>query len=327
MSARKPGPHRRAARPLVATAALGLTLISLSACGGGEIKNGNSGTNSCGAVTLASETWSGSTANAYVAGYVAQTKLGCEVSYVHVAEQVGWQGVSNGNIDANLENWGHQDLAKKYITQMKTVDDAGPTGGKGIIGWYVPPWMAQKYPDITNWHNLNKYASLFKTSESDGKGQLLDGDPSYVTNDEALVANLHLNFKVVVAGSEAALIQSFRQSEKDHTPLLAYFYQPHWLFSEIPLVQVKLPRYKPGCDANPATVDCGYPLYILNKQMNAKWATSGSPAVDLVRNFHWTNADQNQVTADIAQGMSPEDAAKKFVDSHATLVNTWLEGT
>ena len=70
--------------------------------------------------------------------------------------------------------------------------------------------MAQKYPDITNWKNLNKYASMFKTSESGGKGQLLDGDPSYVTNDEALVKNLNLNYKVVVGGSEAALIQSFR---------------------------------------------------------------------------------------------------------------------
>jgi glycine betaine/proline transport system ATP-binding protein len=41
--------------------------------------------------------------------------------------------------------------------------------------------------DITDYKNLNKYAGLFKTSESKGKGQLLDGDPSYVTNDEALV--------------------------------------------------------------------------------------------------------------------------------------------
>ena len=34
----------------------------------------------------------------------------------------------------------------------------GQTGNKGIIGWYVPPWMAEKYPDITDWKNLNKYA-------------------------------------------------------------------------------------------------------------------------------------------------------------------------
>ena len=40
---------------------------------------------------------------------------------------------------------------------------------------------------------------MFKTSESGGKGQLLDGDPSFVTNDEALVKNLKLNYKVVYA--------------------------------------------------------------------------------------------------------------------------------
>ena len=65
--------------------------------------------------------------------------------------------------------------------------------------------MAEEYPDILDWENLNKYADMFETSESDGKGQLLDGDPSYVTNDEALVKNLDLDFKVVVGGSEAAL--------------------------------------------------------------------------------------------------------------------------
>ena len=74
--------------------------------------------------------------------------------------------------------------------------------------------MVEKYPDITDWNNLNKYADLFKTSESGDKGQLLDGDPSYVTNDAALVKNLNLNYKVVQGGSETALISSFRQAEQ-----------------------------------------------------------------------------------------------------------------
>ena len=147
--------------------------------------------------------WTGYVANAHVIGYLAKTKLGCNVTYPDVKEEVGWQGMSSGSIDTIVENWGHPDLVKKYIDQQKSVEDAGLTDGEGIIGWYVPPWMAKKYPDITDWKNLNKYASLFKTSESGGKGQLLDGDPSYVTNDEALVKNLKLNYKVVVGGSEA----------------------------------------------------------------------------------------------------------------------------
>ena len=89
-----------------------------------------------------------------------------------------------------VENWGHDDLKKTYITRRRSPVEVGPTGNKGVIGWYVPQWMADEYPDITDWKNLNKYADLFKTSESGGKGQLLDGDPSFVTNDAALVANL-----------------------------------------------------------------------------------------------------------------------------------------
>ena len=84
--------------------------------------------------------------------------------------------------------------------------------------------MADQYPDITDYKNLNKYANLFKTSESGGKGQLLDGDPSYVTNDEALVTNLKLNYKVVYSGSEAAIIKAAQQAtEAVRTDVLLLF--------------------------------------------------------------------------------------------------------
>ena len=161
--------------------------------------------------------------------------------------------------------------------------------------------------------NLNKYADLFKTSESGGKGQLLDGDPSYVTNDEALVNNLKLNFKVVTGGSEAALITSFRQAEKNKTPLLAYFYDPQWAWSqspllEDPLVKVNLPAYTPGCDADPETVACDYPLYQLYKAVSTTFAESGSPAYGLISHFEWSNLDQSTVSGYIeVDGMSEED--------------------
>jgi len=303
--------------------------LVLAGCGGGNIKSSDTsaaGGKSCGDLNIAVNPWTGYVTNAHLIGYVAQTKLGCKVAYQDVKEEVGWQGMANGTIDTIVENWGHPDLKKKYITEQKTVEEAGPTGSKGIIGWYVPPWMAQKYPDITNWKNLNKYASLFKTSESGGKGQLLDGDPSYVTNDEALVKNLKLNYKVVVGGSEAALIQSFRSAEKNKKPLLAYFYEPQWFFSEMKLVKVNLPKWTPGCDSNPATVACDYPPYKLDKLISTKFAKSGSPAVGLVKKFTISNEDQNLVSTDIAEkGMSPDDAAKKWVDANPDKVKAWLQ--
>ncbi|WP_405816422.1 ABC transporter substrate-binding protein [Streptomyces sp. NBC_01390] len=310
------------------TAVLGLTL---TACGGAKVgdssaSSGDSGgSGKCGTFNLAVNPWVGYEADAAVVASVAENDLGCKVVKKDLKAEIGWQGFETGEVDAILENWGHPDLEKTYITQRKTAVDLGATGNKGIIGWYIPPWIAKKYPDITDWKNLNKYASNFRTSESGGKGQFLDGDASYQTNDEALVKNLKLNFKVVFAGSETALIQAFRDAEKNKKWVIGYFYEPQWFFSEIPLVHVKLPQHTDGCDADPAKVACDYPVFDLNKVVSSRFAKSGSPAYDLVKNFEWTNTDQNTVAKYIAlDRMTPEAAAKKWIEANPDKVKAWL---
>jgi len=318
----------------LAGAATAATLaVALSACGGAKVGDSTTTTGggasaqaaNCGTFNLAVNPWVGYEADAAVVAYVAEKNLGCKVTKKDLKEEVSWQGFGTGEVDAVLENWGHPELVKKYIDEQKTAVDAGQTGNKGIIGWYVPPWMATQYPDITDWKNLNKYASMFKTSESGGKGQLLDGDPSYVTNDEALVKNLKLDFKVVNGGSETALLQAFRQAESKKTPLLAYFYDPQWFFSEMKLVKVSLPAYTAGCDADPAKVACDYPPYDLNKVVSKKFADADGPAYKLVKAFNWTNDDQNTVAEYIAKDkLSDDDAAKKWVDANPDKVKAWL---
>jgi glycine betaine/proline transport system substrate-binding protein len=315
-----------------AGAVLAALALSLTACGGAKVGGSSSKSTAaggkCGNVNLAVNAWVGYEADAAVVAYVAQNKLGCTVTKKNLDEQVSWQGFGTGEIDAILENWGHEDLAKKYITEQKVAEDAGQTGNIGKIGWYIPPWLAKEHPDILDWNNLNKYADLFKTSESGGKGQVLDGDPGFVTNDAALVKNLNLNFKVVYSGSEAALITTFRQAEQTKKAVIGYFYEPQWFLSEVPLVKVNLPAWKQGCDAVAAKVACDYPLYNLNKVVSTKFASSGSPAFNLIKNFKWTNEDQNVVAKYIAQDkMSDEAAAKKWVDANPDKVTAWLAGT
>jgi glycine betaine/proline transport system substrate-binding protein len=139
------------------------------------------------------------------------------------------------------------------------------------------------------------------------------------------VKNLNLNYQVVYAGSEAALIQAFRQAEANKTPLLGYFYEPQWFMSEVKLVKVNLPPYTEGCDADPAKIACDYPRYDLNKIVATKFAESGSPAYNLVKSFTWTNEDQNAVAKMIAEdGMDPEAAAEKWVNDNGTKANAWL---
>jgi glycine betaine/proline transport system substrate-binding protein len=277
-----------------------------------------------GTVNIAINPWVGYEADAAVVGYLLKEQLGYKVEEKNLKEEISWQGFESGDVDVVIENWGHDDLKKTYIDEKKVAVNAGPTGNKGIIGWYVPPWLAEAHPDILDYKNLNNYADQFKTTESGDKGQLLDGDPTFVTNDEALVTNLGLNFKVVYAGSEAALIEAFRTAEAQKKFVIGYFYEPQWFLAEVPLKRVLLPPYTAGCDADPKKVACDYPEYILDKIVSKKFADTGGDAYTLVTNFSWTNDDQNSVSASINGGMSHDEAAKKWVDANEATWKAWL---
>jgi glycine betaine/proline transport system substrate-binding protein len=282
------------------------------------------GDGSKGEVKMMINQWVGAAANVAVAQCLLQ-QMGYKVTTSTLAEEIAWQGFQTGEVDVILENWGHPELEKKYIETDKLAVDAGPNGVTGIIGWYVPGWMIEKYPDLADWNNLNKYADLFKTSESGDKGQFLGSDPTFVQYDQALITNLHLNFKDVFSGSEAATITAFQEADKNKTPLIGYFYDPQWLLSEINLVQIHLPAYTPGCDADLKKVACDYPPYILNKIVRTKFMDTGGDAATFIKNFKWANEDQNSVADAITnKSMSPEDAAKQWIDANAAKWQAWM---
>ena len=282
------------------------------------------GDGSKGTVKMMINEWVGAAANVAVAQCLLQ-QMGYKVTTSTLAEEIAWQGFDTGEVDVILENWGHPALEKKYITETKKATDAGPNGVTGIIGWYVPGWMVDAHPDITDWNNLNKYADLFKTSESGDKGQFLGASPAFVQYDEALITNLKLNFKDVFSGSEAASITAFQAADKNKTPLIGYFYDPQWLQNEIKLVQVKLPAYTAGCDTDLKKVACDYPAYTLNKIVRTEWLNSAGAAGTFIKNFKWANMDQNAVADAITnKNLSPEDAAKAWIDANPQTWQPWM---
>ena len=252
--------------------------------------------------------------------------VGYTVNQKDLKEDVSWQGFESGEVDVILENWGHPDLEKIYITDKKVAMDAGQTGNIGIIGWYVPKWFADEHPDVvSDFKNLNKYADLFKTSESGDKGQFLGTDPSYVQYDEALVKNLDLNYKVIFTGSENATIEAIKQAVDQKKPLLFYWWDPQWLNSQVELSRITLPPYTAGCDADKEAVACDYPETPLNKIIRVEFNSKGGDAATFIKNFNWTNADQNTIAEYITnEGMTAEAAAKKWVDANEATWKAWV---
>lgn len=279
-------------------------------------------------ITLATNSWEGSLANNVVARYVIEHDLHYPVSLLTIDEIPTWPAMVQGKVSAVLEVWGHSPLYAQYVKGDHKVLDAGLEGPDGNIGWYVPTYVMKAHPELATWRGLEKDWKLFVTPQSSPQGEFLDGSPSYVTNDAALVSTLKLNLKVVYSGTEASQLTQIERDYKAHQPVLFYWYTPQYINKLYKFSQIQLPAFTQACAKLPAAkIDCAYPPYHLYKAMSASLPKEAPVVASFIRRFHWTSDDQNEVGYDMAVNhMSQTAAARAFVDSHHGLVNSWLHG-
>jgi glycine betaine/proline transport system substrate-binding protein len=319
---------------------LAMTLaLGVAACG--EKKEETAANNSggaadtakdCGKVTLNEQAWAGSTANTYIAKAVLEDKLGCEVEITKIAEIPVFQAMADGKVDAVLEDWQHTDEYKKYIEGAGTVVDGGPLGVEGHIGWFIPQYLMDEHPEFKTWEGLQGQEGLFKTAESGSQGMFLGGDPSYVQKDKELIKALGLDLKFVTAGAEPAQVARWSQLYKQKKPVLFYWYTPQYLNQEYDLAEVELPERTADCkdDAkaggDPEQYKCAYDVTVIEKLFSKKFADSGSPAYDVLKNMKLTNDDQELVAKQIAgDKVDPEKAGADWVAENPDKVDAWMQ--
>ena len=275
----------------------------------------------CGDWGVAMHAWVGYTASAQVLTNVAES-LGCNITQTTLDEAgVTYDAMEAGSVDVIVEDWGGGRW-QEWVDRG-AIKEVGSNGNVGLIGMFVPKWMADEYPDITDSANLNKYADLFKNSESGDKGAWYEGPPGYTTIGEKLISANDLNYKIISTGSEAALIELFSAADKNKTPALGYFYEPQNFLAKVPLARVNFPA-NDWTDAEKASGLTDYPQTQLQKLASTKLMESGSPFASLLTNFSWTNEDQNMVALDIENGMTPKEAAQKWIDANKDKVDAWL---
>ncbi len=289
--------------------------LILTACSGNDSARGD-----C-EWSIAMHAWEGYTASAQVLTNIGE-ELGCTINQVTLDEGgVTYDAIEAGSIDLIVEDWGGGRW-QEWADRGQLVE-VGENGNVGKIGMFIPAWMAEEYPDITEAANLNKYAELFVNSESKGKGGWYEGPPGYTTIGEKMIAAGDLNYQVISAGSEAALIKLFETAIEEKTAVLAYAWAPHPIFENLDLVRVNWPTSN---WATPEEADgtTDYAETPLIKIASAKLIDSADPFANLVQNWTWSNADQNQVVADIQSGMEAAEAAQKWIDANRATVDGWI---
>ena len=267
--------------------------LVLTACGGGSIddetkanEDAGEGSGDCGDLKIAINPWVGYEASAYVVGEVAKQELGCNVSYPELKEDVAWQGFGTGEVDVVIEDWGHPDLEDKFFAEKGdgSATDFGPQGNVGIIGWFVPPWLAEEHPEILDYNNLNDFASEFETSESGGKGQFLGADPSLSSSTRR---SWPTSASTSRSSSPAARPPRSRRSARPRRTRSGSSATGTSRSTSTPRSRaVGLPAaVRGGLPGRPQTVACDYPETVLKKIVGTEWSASGDASVDPVQSF------------------------------------------
>ncbi len=282
-------------------------------------------------IKLAENNWTGSRININVAKILLEKELGYTVELVTIDENQQWAALAAGDLSASLEVWpsGHAENVAKYIDEQKTVVKAGELGVEGQIGWFIPTYLLTDHPELATWEGFKDpaNAALFKTAETGDAGQFLGGDPSWVQYDEQIIKALGLNFKVVYAGSEEAILAQLDAAYSRQDPILIYFYKPHSAFARYDLTKVELPKHTDECyaKAEQGGVDCDYPTDTLFKIAWSGLEAAAPDAYKLISSLHYSTDDQiGMIAAVDTDGKTPEEAAQAWLDAHADTWKAWV---
>lgn len=205
----------------------------------------------CGNVTIAEMNWASAQAAARVDEFILEHGYGCN------AETVPGDTVPTA---ASMTEKGRPDIAPELWmnTIKEQIDRAVGEGRLTIVGnvledpaknagegWWIPRYMLEKTPELATIAGVKKHPELFKDPEDPRKGRVI-GCPSgwacqIITQNLYKAFNMEdAGFNLVDPGSGAALAGAIKKAYNRQEGVLAYYWAPTSLLSELDMVRVDL---------------------------------------------------------------------------------------
>jgi glycine betaine/proline transport system substrate-binding protein len=294
---------------------------------GGDDTAGDSGGDKP-TIVLVQNAWTASALNVEIAKQLIEENLGNSVEVTSIDENLMFAGLSSGELDAALEFWpsGLSEDEQAYFDDG-TVVEIGELGAIGRIGWYVPDYVLEEYPELATWEGFQdpEVAKAFASAETGDLGRFLGTDPSYSQADEAIIANLELPYQVVYSGSEAATIADLDSKVAAGEPIVMYWWAPTAAAGKYNLQKVELPEYTVGCRDDEAAIACDYPEDVLLKLASAGLAEKDPAVYAFLQKFTITTDDQvGMLPAAELDGVPVEDVAADWIAANEAIWSTWL---
>ncbi|MBQ0750183.1 MAG: ABC transporter substrate-binding protein [Roseovarius sp.] len=277
--------------------------------------------------------WSSQIVMSHVVGQIFES-MGNSVEYVSTDSQSVYESVRLGDVALELEVWeGAFGASFRAALEKGGLHDAGDHNAVTREDWWYPMWTKEACPGLPDWQALNACAAVFATPETGDAGRFLGGPVDWLKHDQERVDGLGMNFKVVNAGSAAALWAEIGAAEKTKTPIVLFNWTPNFAEAVWPGEFVEFPEWVEGCDKDPAvgpnpdkTYDCGNPANGYLKKaawdgMKDKWPD----AYEMLTKISFTNPQIAEMAklVDIDE-MEPEEAAALWLEENGDVWKVWI---
>lgn len=252
-------------------------------------------------VNIAYVQWDSEVASTHVIAEVLKNE-GYHVTLTPLDNAVMWQTVANGNADFSTSAWLPVTHGQQYKKYQSKLDDLGSNLEGTKLGLAVPKYMT----DVNSIEDLSKQADQKITGIEPGAGIM-------AAAKKTLKEYYNLSSWELVAASTGAMTTALDQAIKKKDPIVVTAWSPHWMFAKYDLKYLKDPKETFGSTENINTIA-------------RKGLKKDLPNVyKIIDKFHWTQKDMEAVMLDINKGMSPEAAAKKWVEANKSKVSSWTK--
>lgn len=276
-----------------------MTTVLFGCAQGGEEKEGGGEAKEKGTVTLGYVEWASEIASTHVVKNVL-LNMGYEVETVAVDAGVMWTGIGNGDFDGIVSAWlpgTHKDYYEKVEDK---VDDLGPNLEGAKIGLVVP-----EYVTINSIEEMNSVKDKFG-----GKITGIEPGAGIMSATETAIQEYGLDLNLQDSSS-AAMAASLKKAEDNNEWIVVTGWTPHWKFAKWDLKYLEDPKGIYGGEEHIATI------------VRPGLKDDMPEVYDMMDKFNWTPADMEAVMLDIEGGMSPDEAAQKWIDANQDKVNEW----
>lgn len=278
--------------------------------------------------------WSSQIVMSHVVGKLLEAD-GDAVEYVTTDSQAVYESIRMGDVTLEVEVWEGAFGASFRAAQEKGgIEDVATHAAVTREDWWYPMWTKEACPGLPDWKALNECAAVFATPETGDKGRFLGGPVDWLKHDAEKVEALDVNFKVVNAGSAAAIWAELAAAEKDKKPIVVFNWTPNFAEAVWQGEFVNFPEWVEGCDTDPAvgpnpdkTYDCGNPANGYLKiaawdGMKDKWPK----AYATLQKVSFTNAQIAEMAKFVdIDNMEAEEAAQKWLDENEAVWKSWVE--